>query len=86
MARQKYTEVQLSDLLTSNQYRTKAVDTLYPQEFVSKRRRGLVLLSAALSSFYLLTVLRTETGRKEAITWNIERKNCFLDFTLEAPK
>lgn len=66
MARQKYTDVQfahvhLSDLLTSNQYRTKAVDTLHPQEFVSKRRRGLVLLSAALSSFYLLIVLRTET-------------------------
>lgn len=67
MASQKYTDtqsacVQLADLLTSNQYRTKALDTLYPQDSVSKRR-SLVLLSAALSSSYLLTMLRTETGR-----------------------
>lgn len=45
-----------------------------------------MLLSAALSSIYLLIVLRTETGGKQAITWNIERKNYFLDSTSEAPK
>lgn len=55
------------------------------QQFVSKRRKGLVLLSAPLFSIYLLTVLRTETGRKQDITWNIERKNYFLDSTSEAP-
>lgn len=67
MGSQKYTDievahVQLSDLLTANQYRVKSVPpSLCSQEFVSKMRQGLVLLSAPLPSFYPLIVFRSET-------------------------
>lgn len=55
-------------------------------ECVSKMRRGPVLLSAALSSFCLLIMLSTETGRKQAITLNTVRKYYFLDSISEVPK
>lgn len=55
-------------------------------ECVSKMRRGPVLLPAALSSFCLLIMLSTETGRKQAITLNTVRKYYFLDSISEVPK